>query len=352
MTVALGTRGISTVGLDMVATARLAARAEDRGVDAVWTSETYARSGMVSLAAMATSTRRAAVGSAILHGVGRAPVVLAADLLAVDELSGGRLVVGLGNGTKRMLAQWFDADPDAPAVRMEELVLLLRRLWRLHAGPVRHAGRFYRIDISPTGDLAPPLRDHIPIFTAGVNPRMIEVAGRVADGLIGHPLFGLRYLEDVVRPSIAAGAERTGRNADDIAVAGMVLCAVHEDVEQARREAAAQIALYASAKTYERPLAVAGFARESAEIRDAFARQDFGAMVAATSDAMVDALSVTGTVEQVQAGLRRYDGLLDHVIAYAPTVDLTAERIATSIAALTDVTSASPPRSDDSGDHR
>ena len=67
-------------------------------------------------------------------------------------------MLGLGNGTRRMIADWHGADPEAPAVRMEELVPLVRRLWRMHEGPVEHEGRFYRVRFRPTGELPAPLR--------------------------------------------------------------------------------------------------------------------------------------------------------------------------------------------------
>ena len=75
-----------------------------------------------------------------------------------------------------MMAGWHGVDPSGPASRMEELLPLLRRLWRLHEGPVRHDGRFYHVDVTPTAEMTPPVRVDIPLFTAGVNTRMVEVA--------------------------------------------------------------------------------------------------------------------------------------------------------------------------------
>jgi hypothetical protein len=71
-----------------------------------------------------------------------------------------------------MMAGWHGVDPSGPATRMEEL---LRRLWRLHEGPVRHDGRFYHLDVTPTAEMTPPVRTDIPRFTAGVNTRLVEV---------------------------------------------------------------------------------------------------------------------------------------------------------------------------------
>jgi probable F420-dependent oxidoreductase len=334
------TYGISTVGLDLAESVEVAALADASGAAAVWTSELYAMSATVSLAAMATGTSRCRLGSSILYGVGRTPLVLAADARSLDSLSGGRLVLGLGNGTVRMLRDWHGVDPSSPAVRMEELVTVVRKLWRIHEGRVRHDGRFYHVDVAPTGDLAPPVRERIPIYTAGVNPRMIEVAGRVADGLIGHPLFTIGYLDEIVRPAIAKGAAHAERPADEVQVATMVICSVDEDEEQARRDAASQIAFYSAVKTYDAPLAVAGFATEAQVIRAAFAEGDLDAMTAAVSDRMIDEIAVAGTPRQVQEALGRYDGAVDHVILYAPALGLAAPRAPRNARRLVEIAAA------------
>lgn len=80
-----------------------------------------------------------------LHSLRRRPkpLVLATEARDLDELSNGRLVLGIGNGTKRMMSDWHGVpDTSAPALRMEELVMLLRRIWNLHEGPIHHEGRF------------------------------------------------------------------------------------------------------------------------------------------------------------------------------------------------------------------
>ncbi|MEY2445162.1 MAG: hypothetical protein QOE00_1742 [Ilumatobacteraceae bacterium] len=330
------TYGLSVIGKDFETTRAMAAAADRAGLDAVWASEFYFTSATVKLAAMASVTENCRIGSSIMYGVGRTPMVLAAEARDLDELSGGRFVLGIGNGTKRMLADWHGiADTASPAGRMEELVALVRRLLHIHEGPVEHHGRFYSVNLRPNPGTPPPLRTDIPIYTAGVRPRMIEVAGRVADGLVGHPLFGRRYLEEVVRPSIEAGAGKAERDPDDVALMSMVICSVSDDVEQARREAAQQIAFYASVRSYEYLLDASGFSAEGATIREAFARGDFATMFAAVSDQMIDELSVAGTADDVQRGLARYDGVLDHVVLYSPSIGIAPDRVEANIAALT-----------------
>jgi len=203
---------------------------------------------------MGARTTSCRVGSSIAYAVGRSPLILATEARSLDEACDGRLVVGLGTGTRRMMQSWHGVDPDGPASRLEELVPLLRRLWRLDEGPVSHHGRFYDVEISPTAEADPPRRRLIPIFTAGVNPRMVEVAGRVADGFLGHPLFTADYADGVVRPALAAGADKAGRAVDDVETVAIVICAVDDDEDRARREAAAQIAFYAAPLTYARSM--------------------------------------------------------------------------------------------------
>ncbi len=324
----MATRGVCVLAGRMADTVEVAAAADAAGFDAAWTSEFNDRSAIVALAAMAQNTTRCRVGSAIAYAVGRSPLILANDARGLDELSGGRLVLGLGTGTKGMQIGWHGVgDPQSPAVRLEELVPLLRRIWKLHEGPVKHEGRFYSMNLSATADVLPPVRDRIPIYTAGVNARMIETAGRVSDGLVCHPTFSSRYVHEVVRPAVARGAERTGRDPTEVEIVGMLLCSVNEDEELARREVAAQIAFYAAPKAYAPMLEASGFADEAARIRAAFAGRDREAMIAGVADEMIDAIAVAGTPDQVRAGIARREADFDHVSLYSPSFTMSLERV-------------------------
>ena len=343
----MSTYGVSILGADLQALAQTAAAADAAGFDAAWASEFYSRSGSISMAAMANRTQNCRIGSSILYGVGRSPLVLATEARDLDELCNGRLVLGIGNGTKRMMSDWHGvSDTSAPALRMEELVPLVRRIWNLHDGPVHHDGRFYTMHLTPTSDVEPPQRQ-IPIITAGVRPRMCEVAGRVADGLAGHPLFTTTYVEEIVRPAIAKGAAHADRDPREVEIISMVMCSIHDDPYVARRELAQQIAFYSSVKSYETVLEVNGFATEGRTIREAFARRDFPAMFDAVSDNMIDTMGVAGTAAHVRDGLRRYEGILDHIMLYSPSVGMTPSRVQENLDSLirecSATRTASPP---------
>lgn len=298
--------------------AEAARLAEQAGFESVWATEFYDRSATIALAAMAQSTDAIELGSAIAYGFGRTPLVLAAEARDLDELSGGRLTLGLGTGTRRMQQDWHGLDGEHPAARMEELVPLLRQVWRLHEAPVAHDGRFYRLHVQPTAPPRPPLRLDIPVYMAGVNARMIEAAGAVADGLVGHPLFTPEYVREVVRPALARGAVRQGRERPP-PIAGYLTCSVNEDRETARRDAAAVIAFNSTVKTYRAAHRVAGFEREADAIREAWTRGDGAAMVDAVSEEMIDAIALAGTPDEVRRRFaERWSGVYERTLLWPP----------------------------------
>lgn len=307
---------VSSGGVKDVALA--AELAEQAGLASVWATEFYDRSATIALAAMALRTERIALGSAIAYAFGRTPLVLAAEARDIDELCDGRLSLGLGTGTRRMQQEWHGLDGEHPASRMEELVPLLRQVWRLHEGPIDHEGRFYRLKVKPTAQVIPPLREAVPIYMAGVNPRMIEAAGAVGDGLVGHPLFTPSYVREVVHPALERGAARTGRG-ERVPVAGYLTCSVNADREAARGAAKAIVAFNSTVKTYDAVHQHTGFEAEAAAVRAAWREGDWGKMAAAVSDEMLDATVLAGTPDEVRERFaERWAGVYEQTLLWPP----------------------------------
>ena len=327
--------GVVLLGGDLDTVRDVSERAEAAGLDSVWTTEFYERTATVSLAVMAQAISSVTVGSAIAYAVGRPPLILAAEARDLDELSRGRLVLGLGTGTKTMQRDWHGVDPSSRAVRVEELVPLLRAIWSMDDSGLDHDGRFYSLHLRSTIDVTPPFRSDIPVYLAGVNPRMVTSAGRVADGLIGHPLFTRRYVEEVVRPALASGAAQRGRTSDDVTVAGYVLCSLHEDPEVARTEAKAQIAFYAVVRTYATIFELHGHGDAATRARAAWQRRDREGMVAAIPDEFVDVMALTGWPDEVREQFYAdYADLYDHSLLYSPSFGLPTERLSDNVTAL------------------
>ena len=332
--------GLVIHGGSLATAADAARRAEQAGFESVWTTEFYNRSATVSLAAMAHATKSITIGSAIMYAVGRSPLILAIEAQDLDELSAGRLILGLGTGTKRMQSGWHGADPSAPAPRVEELVPLLRELWAMSDDGVDHEGRFYSLHLKPTGYERNPLRTSIPVFLGGVNPRMLNAVGRVGDGLIGHPLFTRRYVEEVVRPALGEGADASQR--DTPPIAGYVMCAISEDPTIARREAKAQIAFYALVQTYEVIMRLHGFESQAAEARRAWRAGDREGMISAISDEMLATIAVAGTSDEVREQVEaNFAGLYERILLYPPSYGVQPGRLHESLDAIIDTFAAS-----------
>jgi probable F420-dependent oxidoreductase len=296
-------------------TARLC---EEAGLESVWGTEFYDRSAPVGIAAMANATERVTLGSAIAYAFGRTPIVQAAEARDLDVLSGGRLIYGLGTGTRRMQQDWHGLDGEHPASRMEELRPLLRRLLVLHEGPVEHEGRIYRLNVKPTAQVEPPLRADLPFYMAGVNPRMCESAGRVADGLIGHPLFTVEYVRDVVRPALAKGAEKTGRD-PAVPIAGYLTCCVNEDREAARQAAKGIVAFNSTVKTYGVIHRHHGFEEQADKIREAWKDGDFANALNFVTDEMLDTIALAGEPDEVRERFaERWSGVYERTLFWPP----------------------------------
>jgi alkanesulfonate monooxygenase SsuD/methylene tetrahydromethanopterin reductase-like flavin-dependent oxidoreductase (luciferase family) len=225
-----------------------------------------------------------------------------------------------------MQREWHGLDGEHPAPRMEELVPLVRALLRLHEGPLEHDRRFYRTIVRPTAPVQPPLRTDLPIYMGGVNARMIEAAGAVADGLVGHPLFTPEYTRDVVRPALARGAERAGRTVTP-PIAGYLTCFVNEDGDAARQTARAVIAFNSTVSTYRPVLSHHGFDAQADQIRAAWQRGDGAGMAAAVSDEMLETIALAGTPKDVRSQYQqRRAGLFERTLIWTPLGGLDAVR--------------------------
>jgi probable F420-dependent oxidoreductase len=307
--------GISVGPADEVA--RVAARAEAARFDGVWTSEMFS-DPFLPLAAAATSTSRIQLGTSIALAFVRSPWVTALAALDLDVLSGGRVVLGLGTGLKRLNERWHGVAYGKPTPHIRECVQAVRLIMdRAHtAEPIRFSGQYYDVDIQGWSRPIVPVREKIPIYLAGVREGMIRTSAQVADGLLGHPIYSLRWIQDVVLPSLKRGLAESGRPREEFHLCLAVCCAVGEDVAAAKRAAAATIAFYATVNTYE-PL-FTKFPAEVQAIQAALMRGDTSRMVDAVSDEMIDVFAVVGTPDDARRKLAPYAELADSICLTPP----------------------------------
>lgn len=308
---------------DQIAAARTA---EQRGFHSVWTVEFFHQHGFVRMAAVGAATERVRVGTAIAYAFMRTPMLAASAAMDVDEITGGRAILGLGSGTRSMNVNWYSMPfDDPPAPRMRDAVGLIRAaIAAQKGGGLRYEGPYYRVKIPQFARPGAP-RERIPIYVAGVNKYMIQAAAAVGDGLIGHPVYTRKYIRDKVLPALEGSS---------CELAPYVITSVHPDREVARREARAQIAFYYTTRLYHTILDVHGWRSIGEEIAAAFKRMDFPAMEAAVPDEMVDAIAAAGTPDEVRDRIRQWEGLSDHLLLYSPSVGMKPERVQENLVAI------------------
>jgi probable F420-dependent oxidoreductase len=300
------------IGGDLRGQPDLARRVEDAGFESVWVAET-ARSAFVQAAVASSATSQVRVGTDIALAFPRSPTITAMTARDLAELSGGRFILGLGTQVKRVNEQRFGVAFEHPAPKIAEAVEAIRAVLRTFGGqPVDHRGRFYSITMPPFPG-AGPAPGGVPIYLAAVNRVMAETAGRVADGVLGHPMTSPEYMRQVLRPAVEKGAKVAGRAPGEVSISTGVILQVSKDREEARREAALQIGFYATTRTYRPVLALHGFEDLVEPLREAFGRGDFAAL-AEVAMPMVDTFAVAGDPDECRERIAAFGELADRVI--------------------------------------
>ncbi|MDH3226110.1 MAG: LLM class flavin-dependent oxidoreductase [Thermoleophilia bacterium] len=286
---------------ELAATAR---QAENAGLARIWSPELQ-RSATIPLAIVAAATERIEIATGIALAFTRSPMVFALEALDLDQLSGGRMVIGLGAGVRRLNMSWHGAHYDPPLGRMRELLDAVDELVQAMAEgrDARSPGRHYDIAVVGFRRTAPAPRARIPIWLAAVLPGMAGVAGSRAEGLLDHPITTPEWLDEILRPAVARGAERAER--EPPLIAGALTCAVDDDRDRALRAAALTVGFYATVKTYERLFAMHGFSGRLKRIRKAFLGREPDALIDAVGAEMTERFAAAGSADEVRDRARR-----------------------------------------------
>ncbi len=270
--------------------------------------------------ALATqSTARLRLGTAVAIGFARNPMVLANVGYDLQEMSGGRFVLGLGSQIRPHIQNRFSEVWSQPAARMRELVLAVRAIWDCFEGgsDLRFDGDFYRHTLmTPAFNPGPNPYGPPPVFVGGFGPRMIEVAGEVADGLIVHPFNSRRSLEALVLPALARGRASATRAAalEIVWVMMVVTWTTDEEHEIALRSVKDQLAFYGSTPAYAPVLEIHGYGELHHDLNRLSKEGRWSEMAALVPDDFVEAIAVVGPRREIAPQIvARARGITDRV---------------------------------------
>ena len=239
------------------------------------------------------------------------------------DASGGRFRLGLGTQVRAHAQRRYGVAFDPPGPRLEEHVLAVRACFAAFRGdaPLDFHGRFHELTLmnpqwSPGRlDVADP-----PVDVAGVNPWMLRMAGRVADGLHVHPLGHPGYLRELALPEVAAGAAEAGRSPGDVQVIVPVLTIAGDNAEErawSRSLVRAQLSFYASTPTYRFILDAAGFPGLNDALRERQRAGDVAGMAELITDEVLSVFAVEAAWSELSEVLvARYRDLADRLVLY------------------------------------
>ena len=226
-------------------------QAESMGYDSVWTAEAYGNDSVTSAAYVLAQTSKIRVGTAIMQMPARTPAMCAMTAMSLDQLSGGRFIVGLGASGPQVVEGWHGVPYGKPVTRTKEYIQIMRKIFE-RDGPVEFDGQMYQMPNQSEGTtgLGKPLKSilaaasDIPIYTASITPAGLRCAGEVADGVFPVWMDPNKY--DVLGESIERGFEKagSGKSLEDFDVAPFVTVAMNDDLDAAYDALRPWLALY------------------------------------------------------------------------------------------------------------
>src|SRR3954470_9364092 len=268
--------------------------AEQLGYEAVYVTQIAGRDALTVITAYALNTQRIRVGTGVVPIYTRTPATMAQTAVTIDELSGGRLNLGLGVSHRPVVEGWYGETIDKPVREMKEYTAIVRAI---AAGEAPPAGEKWRTAMRLGGvDPRPDLR----IYVAALSPLMLRAAGEIADGVILW-LCNPEYIERVVVPGVRPGRERAGKPLEGFDIVAAVPSAATDDPSAAWDAMRSDLLPYFGLPFYRAMLERSGFEDDIAAY-DA-AGGDVDAMRAAISDGFLSVLTAVG---DVPAGVERY----------------------------------------------
>lgn len=291
--------------------------AEDLGFDACWLGEDYFYHGAIATAtAVAERTKRINIGLGVVSPVPRHPALTAMEVATVDEISAGRVVLGIGYGVPAWMKQ-MGLGFSSPLSAMREGIDRCRRL--IAGETVTEQGTCFSLDSVRLGFT--PYRTDISIYLGVEGPKGLELSGEIADGTIISVLAGPRYLQ-WAREHIKAGCAKSGRSFENHRTVVYVIFSMDEDAGRARDAVRHTIAEYvgagASGGGPPPPLVRLGGVADDV-VREMGRIYRSGRIpVELVDDAMVDQLAVSGDAVECEAGVRKLIAAGADAIAFFP----------------------------------
>jgi F420-dependent oxidoreductase-like protein len=292
--------------------------AEQLGYHSAYTTHLAGRDSLTVLAAYANVTESIQLGTGVLPIHSRTPAATAQQAVTIDDISGGRLTLGLGVSHQVTVENWYGSKIEKPVSEMRDYVAVLRAIFAGEDPPEseRFSTRFHFLGLEPRADL--------PIYVAALSPKMLELAGEVADGVILW-LCNPDYIRDVVVPHVREGRRKAGKSLDGFDIVAAVPTAVTDEVDGARATLRADLSPYFLLPFYRRMIERSGYEADVKLFDEAMEKGDASAATIAISDGFLENLAAIGPPDIAAAAVERYRdaGATSPCIGAIPGTDFT-----------------------------
>lgn len=310
---------------------KIVQEAERLGYDSVWTAEAYGSDAATVLGWLAGQTSKIRLGSAIFQMPGRSAGMTAMTAATIDQLSGGRMILGIGSSGPQVAEGWHGQRFAKQLQRTREYVAVLRMA--LARERVEFKGETLELPL-PDGPgkalklIISPVQERIPIYLAAIGPKNTALAGEIADGWIP-TLFSPEHVSELL-PLLEEGAARSGKSLDGFDIAPTVSVFITDDLEAARNAMRPFIALYVGGmgsreqNFYNQLVRRYGFEDDAARIQDLYLEGKREEAMAAIPDRLIDSVSLCGPKDVVRDRLAVYRDAGVGTLGVTPTA-FTAE---------------------------
>jgi len=288
--------------------------AEAAGFDSVWAAEAYGSDAATVLAWLAAQTERIRIGSSIFQMPARSPAMTAMTAATLDQLSGGRMLLGIGTSGPQVAEGWHGQRFAKQLQRTREYVEILRKA--LARERLVYEGETYELPL-PDGPgkalklMIAPVQEQIPIYIAAIGPNNMRLTGEIADGWL--PVFFSPEHVGESRALLEDGAARAGRTlGEDFDIAPTVNVAIDDDLDGARDRMRHFIALYVGGmgsrerNFYNQLVQRYGFEDAAREIQDLYLDGKKDEAAAAVPPELIDTVALVGPRDRVRERLEVY----------------------------------------------
>jgi F420-dependent oxidoreductase-like protein len=308
--VSVGYWGFGLTAADQLDIARTA---EDLGYDSIWAAEAYGSDAATVLAWLAAGTSRIKLGAGIFQIPARSAAMTAMTAATIDQLSGGRFLLGLGSSGPQVSEGWHGVRFAKQLQRTREYVAVVRMA--LARQRVEFHGETLELPL-PDGPgkalklTISPVQEQIPIYLAVLGPKNVALAGEIADGWL--PVFFSPEHTSTLRAPLEEGAARAGRSLDGFRICPSVNVMISDDAQSARDAMRPMLSLYIGGmgsreqNFYNRLVASYGFEAAAREVQDLYLAGKKSEAAMALPDDLIDAVSIVGSKQRAKERIRAF----------------------------------------------